>query len=196
MPVMSAVESVFCRSVPWRWFARRIVLPWALDEHRLQGDVLEIGGGSGAMAEGVLAAFPFASLTITDIDDAMVSSARSRLAGREHVVVERADVTALPFGDSSFDSVTSYLMLHHVITWREAIAEATRVLRPGGTFVGYDLADTRLARAIHRIDRSPHRILSAVEMRGGLAAAGLVDISVETSAVSHVFRFRAVKPVD
>lgn len=79
MPVMSGVESAFCRSAPWRSFARGRVLPWALDGLRLCGDVLEIGGGSGAMADGVARTFPAVRLTVTDVDEAMVAGARACL---------------------------------------------------------------------------------------------------------------------
>lgn len=50
MSVMSTVEASFCRSAPWRGFARRVVLPWALRDTEVGPQVLEIGGGSGAMA--------------------------------------------------------------------------------------------------------------------------------------------------
>lgn len=193
MPVMSAIESWFCRSAPWEWFARRAVLPWALEGQQLTGDVLEIGAGGGAMADGVARMFPTARLTVTDVDDAMVSVARARLAHHNGVLVERADVTALRFDDASFNAVTTYLMLHHVIAWQEALAEAFRVLRPGGTFIGYDLIDTRLARLIHCADGSPHRIIATSEMREGLSVAGFGDVTVRSSALSHLMRFSAVK---
>lgn len=194
VPVMSAIESAFCRSAPWEWFARCAVLPWALDGHQLTGHVLEIGAGGGAMAEGVARTFPTACLTVTDVDDAMVAAARARLINHQSVAVERADVTALEFDDASFDTVTTYLMLHHVIAWEEALAEALRVLRPGGTFIGYDLTNTRLARLVHRADGSPHRLIGMAELRGGLAAAGFSDVTVRRSVLSHLMRFRAVKP--
>lgn len=123
---MSALEGAFCRSAPWRTLARRTVLPWALGGEHLTGDVLEIGGGSGAMAHGMARLFPDVRLTITDIDDDMVANARRRLAQCRNATVKLADVTSLPFGDASFDAVTSYLMLHHVIAWREALGEAAR----------------------------------------------------------------------
>lgn len=193
MPVMSAIEGAFCRSAPWRAFARRTVLPWALSGRGLTGDVLEIGGGSGAMADGIAQQFPDVRLTVTDIDEDMVASARRRLAEHTNVTVEQADVSALPFGDASFDAVTSYLMLHHVIAWREALTEAARVLRPGGVFVGYDLTDTWLARVTHRLDGSPHLILSPDELRAGLAAAGFTRIVVRPWAAGHLVRFWAEK---
>ena len=193
MPVMSTIESAFCRSAIWASFARRAVLPWALEGTQLSGDVLEIGAGSGAMADGMVRAFPEARLTVTDLDEAMVSTARARLAGRPNVIVEQADVTGLPFEDSTFDVVTSYLMLHHVIDWQAALAEAGRVLRPGGTLLGYDLAYTPVARLIHLADRSPHRIVSTTELRGGMTDAGLTGITVHPSVGGLLMRFRAVK---
>lgn len=193
MPVMSAVESAFCRSAPWRSFARRRVLPWTLDGLRLSGDVLEIGGGSGAMADGVARMFPDVRLTVTDVDDSMVAGASIRLAKHQNVVAERADVTALPYAAGSFDVVTSYLMLHHVINWLDALSEEARVLRPGGMFVGYDLTDTRAARFIHRVDGSPHLIIAPEELRDGLAVARFTDIAVTAAASAHLMRFRGTK---
>ena len=194
MPVMSAVERAFCRSLPWRVAARRAVLPWVLRGGRVEGDVLEIGGGSGAMADGLARAYPNVSLTVTDIDDAMVRAARARLSVYRNVRVERADVTDLAFADQTFDMVASHLMLHHVIAWREALLEAARVLRPGGVFLGYDLTDTRLARFVHRADGSPHHLVSAVDMAKGLADAGFADVEIHRFAGNHLMRFRARKP--
>jgi len=193
MPVMSAIEGAFCRSSPWRAFARRRVLPWALDGFDLHGDVLEIGGGSGAMADGVTRSFPAARLTVTDVDEAMVTATRARLRRYPDVRVEPADVTALPYPARSFDVVTTYLMLHHVIDWLDALSESARVLRPGGTLVGYDLTDTPLARTIHRLDGSPHRLIAAAELRDGLAVAGFTDIAVDTSFRRNLMRFRAFR---
>lgn len=105
--------------------------------------------------------------------------------------MEQADVTALPFGDASFDAVTSFLMLHHVIAWREALGEAARVLRPGGAFLGYDLTNTRAARLIHRLDGSPHYQLSSDALGTGLAEVGFENIDVRPSAVGHLMRFGA-----
>jgi SAM-dependent methyltransferase len=57
------------------------------------------------------------------------------------------DVTALPFGDESFDAVTMYQVLEHVADPRRALAEAARVLRRGGRLivVGPNLESPALA---------------------------------------------------
>ncbi|WP_320783972.1 methyltransferase domain-containing protein [Streptomyces sp. CRN 30] len=60
--------------------------------------------------------------------------------------VVRADVTELPFDDASFDVVTAGQCLEHVPDPYAVVAEACRVLRPGGTLVVDTIADTRVAR--------------------------------------------------
>jgi SAM-dependent methyltransferase len=193
MPVMSAIEGVFCRSTPWQAFAGRVVLPWALDGHSIRGEVLETGGGSGAMTVGLARRFPDASITMTDIDPAMVDAALAKLARFANASAKVADATSLPFAAGSLDAVVSYLMLHHVIDWREALVEAFRVLKPGGALLGYDLTNSVLARWVHKLDGSPHRIIAPGELAEGLADAGFTEITVRQAAHDHVMRFHAHK---
>ena len=166
MPEMTSFEQGFCRSAPWRWVARHIVLPWALQGEQLSGEVLEIGSGSGAMAAELLRRFPDVRLTATDYDASMVDVARDRLGEfGDRVDAKQADATRLPFPDESFDAVVSFIMLHHVIEWEKAFAEAVRVLRPGGRLLGFDLLDSRSTNWFHRAERSPHRMMRWDELR-------------------------------
>lgn len=103
-------------------------------------------------------------------------------------------MTALPFTDGSFDFVTSHLMLHHVIEWHDALAEAARVLRPGGTLLGYDLARTRVAAWVHRADRSAHRLIGLDEWAPGLHSAGFDSIRLDRGLSNHLVRFHARTP--
>lgn len=198
MPVMAGVESAFCRSAPWRLFARRVIVPWALrDAGAIAGRVLEVGAGSGAMAAEVLARHPTIQLLATDVDRDMVVAARRRLrpfGARADVL--RADAMNLPFDDASFDTVCSWLMLHHTLQWEACLSEAVRVLRPGGWLLGYDLTDTAAARVIHRLDRSPHRLASPEELHRTLSVLPVTDLSVASRAIGHVVRFagRAAMP--
>jgi SAM-dependent methyltransferase len=170
MPAMSRFESAFCRGAGWRAFASRIVLPWALQGEQLSGDVLEIGGGSGAMAARLLATRPGVRMTVTDYDEAMVAAARARLAPfADRAQVRQADATDLPFPDDRFDAVLSFIMLHHVIDWEAAVGEAIRVLRPGGVLVGYDLVASRPARWLHQAEGARHRLMAPGELRDRLA---------------------------
>jgi ubiquinone/menaquinone biosynthesis C-methylase UbiE len=153
------------RSAPWRLFAGRIVLPWALQGFELRGEVLEIGCGSGAMAAEVLHGFPNVRLTATDYDESMVQVAERRLSEfGPRAIVRQADATALPFPNASFDAVVSFIMLHHVLKWEQAFAEAARVLRPGGRLVGYDLLGDGAGRFLFGHERNT-RLMRSAELR-------------------------------
>lgn len=85
------------------------------------------------MTEQILTTNPdeLVDVTVTDFDPVMVAAASDRLQGfgaRAHAQV--ADATALPFEDGSFDTVVSFIMLHHVIDWERALAEAPECSRP------------------------------------------------------------------
>jgi SAM-dependent methyltransferase len=60
-----------------------------------------------------------------------VDSSPTMLAAAPGPVVE-ADATALPYGDASFGSLALLYVLYHLSDPRVALAEAHRVLRPGG----------------------------------------------------------------
>ncbi|TFC63835.1 class I SAM-dependent methyltransferase [Cryobacterium sp. TMT2-4] len=192
MPTMSALEGAFCRSAPWRLAAGRVVL-WATQGVSFTGDVLEIGGGSGATADRLARANPSLRLTTTDYDPVMVGVARKRLAKYPHVAARQADVTQLPFDDETFDFVVSFLMLHHVVDWEKAIAEVARVLRPGGIFTGYDLTASRAASWVHLTDRSPHRLIERGAFEPVLGQFRLDANGLRYTFGGRVMRFTARK---
>lgn len=84
-------------------------------------------------------------------------------------------------------------MLHHVRYWEQSIAEAARVLRPGGTLIGYDLTASRLASWVHLADRSPHRLIDRGALEPVLARAGLEADGRRYSFGGRVVRFVACK---
>jgi ArsR family transcriptional regulator len=94
------------------------------------GDVLDIASGDGVLAE-LLAPHAHRYVCI-DASPRVVAAARERLRGFANVDVQEGDMHALPFADASFDLV----VLMHALTYATrpavAVAEAARVLRPGG----------------------------------------------------------------
>lgn len=180
MPAMSRFQAAFCRSRPWRAVSGSAVLPWSLQGHEPHGDILEIGAGSGAMAAELLAHHEQPSMTVTDFDQRMVDAAAARLAAfGDRVTVRQADATALPFPDGSFDAVLSWVMLHHTVQWEKALAEAVRVLRPGGHLVGYDLLSTAPLRLLHRGHDDHLRMMRIDEFRSVVG-----DLPVDRAVVT------------
>ena len=74
-----------------------------------------------------------------DISPHMLQRAREvarRMRAQDAIEFVEADVTALQFDDASFDLCVTYNGLHCLPDPRAALAELTRVLRPGGTLRG------------------------------------------------------------
>jgi SAM-dependent methyltransferase len=86
--------------------------------------VLELGGGNGYQAS-LLQAWGH---DVVSVDVAMPD-------GPQHFPVQRYDGVSLPFPAASFDVVFSSNVLEHVVDLAGLLAEAGRVLRPGGVMV-------------------------------------------------------------
>jgi ubiquinone/menaquinone biosynthesis C-methylase UbiE len=183
---MSSFERAYCCSSIWRSSSSAIARE--LCAQRLGRDVLEIGAGSGSVAQQLLSNAPELFWTAIDIDPHMTQTATARLRSFAGASAKTADANAMPFADDSFDSVVSCLMLHHIIDWERAVAEVARVLRPGGIFVGYDLVRTPLASLFHRLDGSPHRLIVPDDFRAECARHGLTA-SLQSRLFGHVMRF-------
>ena len=98
------------------------------------GDVLEIGGGTGANLGYYGAGVE--SLTVTEPEPPMLK--RLQRKAREQnspATVLRAPAEDLPFEDASFDTVVSTLVLCGVDDQPRAVRELRRVLRPGGRLI-------------------------------------------------------------
>jgi ubiquinone/menaquinone biosynthesis C-methylase UbiE len=104
------------------------------------GRLLDIGTGTGRLIE--LLSPVVVAATGIDASRAMLALARSRLSkpGMTHCSVRLADMYRLPMADATFDVVVLQMVLHYAEDPEGAIAEAARVLRPGGTLLVIDLA--------------------------------------------------------
>lgn len=152
------------------------------------GRLLDIGTGTGRVVE-LLAPRVRQALGV-DASKAMLALARARLSGPgfAHCAVRLADMYRLPLADQSFDTVVLQMVLHHAEDPAGAVAEATRVLAPGGRLLVIDLAEhsrTDLTgKLAHRwpgfSDTSINRMFSAVGMtwREPVAIPGPLPIRI------------------
>jgi ubiquinone/menaquinone biosynthesis C-methylase UbiE len=98
------------------------------------GDVLEIGGGTGANLGYYGAGVE--SLTVTEPERPMLKRLeRKAREQNSHATILRAPAEDLPFEDASFDTVVSTLVLCGVDDQPRAVRELRRVLRPGGRLI-------------------------------------------------------------
>jgi SAM-dependent methyltransferase len=90
-------------------------------------EILEVGCGSGTALR--LAADCGADVTALDAAPAFVEHARRRVPGAD---VRVGDLQFLPYEDESFDVVMGFNSFQYAADPMAALAEARRVLRPGG----------------------------------------------------------------
>lgn len=185
-----------------RWTLER--LPWRGDER-----VLDVGCGPGdLMCEmarlrsrmdqhggwGILVGFDFSPGMI-------VKAAETATDLPVHFFV--GDAQSLPFPDRAFDVVMARHMLYHVPDIGRAVAEAARVLRPGGYFLAttnsahtmpefYTLCQQALARsmAIAQSDRITDRF----SLENGVAFCEPHFGQLETRILPGTLRFPTAQP--
>jgi SAM-dependent methyltransferase len=99
----------------------------------LQGaQVIELGCGAAALARSLVARFAGAGVTALEVDERQ--HAKNLAAPAEGIRFVAAGAQAIPFDDGGFDLALMLKSLHHVPRplMGQALAEAARVLRPGG----------------------------------------------------------------
>jgi demethylmenaquinone methyltransferase/2-methoxy-6-polyprenyl-1,4-benzoquinol methylase len=123
-------------SLGWhtRWKRRLVELAAPRPDER----VLDLATGTGDVA---LMLAPRAHQVVgADVSEAMLDVARGKQGDLANVTWARADATALPFPDESFDLVTVGHAGRGFPSWEAVLDEIWRVLRPGGRMVNLDFA--------------------------------------------------------
>lgn len=174
-----------------RW-SRRLATPFLeFVGSRDAETVLDVGCGTGALTEAVLARGSPLHVHAIDAAQVYVDYARKRLAD-PRLVLAVGDACSLSYPDNQFDCVTSLLVLHFVPQAAEAISEMRRVGKPGATvaaavwdvrggFVAnrmfFDTAAALDPRASVRRAKNYTRPLTMPgELAAAWHAAGFVDI--------------------
>jgi len=98
--------------------------------------VLDIGSGPGFLADEMAAEVgPDGAVRGVDASESMLAIARRRETAVEYAI---GDALALPYADETFDAAVATQVYEYVPDMPTALAEARRVLRPGGRLLVLD----------------------------------------------------------
>ena len=181
--------AVGCRRYDQRVEARKRMLLGAL-----RGTVVEIGPGAGANLRFYAPDVRWVGIEPNPWAHAYLTREAARVGLRDATVRE-GTAESLPFGDASVDAVVSTLVLCTVPDVPGALAEARRVLRPGGRFVFVEhvvAPEGTRTRAAQRLVRPVWPLLADGchpdrDTERAIRAAGFAHVELE--------RFRAPVPV-
>jgi ubiquinone/menaquinone biosynthesis C-methylase UbiE len=143
------------------------------------GTLIDLGTGTGRVLE-LLAARAGRAIGV-DANREMLAVARANIQklGFRNVQVRQGDVNALTLTDGSADLVTIHQVLHYLDDPARALAEAARVLKPGGRLLTVDFAPHELE--FLREDHAHRRLgIAAEHMAGWLQRAGLELVHFST----------------
>jgi SAM-dependent methyltransferase len=153
------------------------------------GRYLELGTGTGDDAR---AFEDRQGVRVTGVDASATMVEEARRRGLRNVLV--ADAHELPFEDAAFDGAWADRVFQHLESPEAALAEMSRVVRPGGRIVVadpdydtqvVDIEDRGLARKVLHF-RTRHMLRNgdlAHRMGGIFRRAGLDDVTVEAAPI-------------
>ena len=178
-----------CTSPEWAQHIQTDILPTLTSDVDLGDQMLEIGPGPGAATEWLRGRV--GKLSAIEVDEAASALLAARYVGT-NVEVVTGSAAELPYPDASYDSVGCFTMLHHVPTLalqNKILAEACRVLRPGGVLIGSDSLASNDLHHFHADDS--YNPIDPASLIGRLQTLGFAAITV---AVGDVLTFTAAKP--
>ena len=187
---MNSNHAKLMPSPQWAAHIQDEVLPQATAGVELGTDLLELGPGPGAATDWLR--HRVSRLVAVEQEDEAAALLAARYAGT-NVEVVSGDAAALGYPDASFDTVATCTMLHHVPTRAlqdKVLAEAFRVLRPGGTFLG---SDSTPSDGLHRFHEGD--TYNPLEPAAFLTRLQTVGFTAITLRVAHNLIFTARKEI-
>lgn len=107
-----------------------------------QAEVLDLGTGTAQIPIELCRRHDGLRIVAIDLAEEMLRLARRNVASSpfgDRITLEQVDAKGLPFADGRFDAVISNSIVHHIPRPAVALAEALRVLAPGGVVFVRDL---------------------------------------------------------
>src|SRR4051794_17705872 len=155
--------------------------------------VLDLGSGAGAdvlISAGRVG--PAGRAIGLDMTDEMLALARANAAeaGVSNVEFVKGYLEDIPLDDASVDVVISNCVINLATDKRVVLAEAARILRPGGRFAVSDVIAAPAMDEATRADMAAWTgciagALTDAEFRSALSAAGLVDVEIRPTHRVH-----------
>lgn len=159
--------------------------------------LLDIGGGHGQVVAAILERFPKARITVTG----SLANCFDRLPGDLRVQRMTATLTSLPFGERSFDVVTSFRILPHLPEWERLLEEATRIAARG-IVIDYPRLWSMNAvapllfsvkRAVEQGTTRPFALFSDREIAHALDAGGFSTVYRRGQFIAPMALYRALR---
>jgi len=125
----------FC---PFQWWMKKFQEPILQElDHHSNIKILDLSCGTGELLLSLSRQKKNHQLYGVDLSPAMIAVARKKLP--PEVLVQEADVHALPFSSHTFDYVVSTEAFHHYYDQQKALQEMKRVAKKGGKVVVADI---------------------------------------------------------
>jgi SAM-dependent methyltransferase len=186
---MNENHARLCASPEWAEYLQGELLPAVMPGGGLGDEMLEIGPGPGAATRWLR--HRTRRLTAVEADAGAAAALAAEMDGT-NVSVLVGDATRLTFPDDSFDSAGTFTMLHHVPTvtlQNRVLAEAFRVLRPGGVLIG---SDSLASNELHHFHEGDTYL--PVEPASMLTRLQTIGFGPVTIIVDQALGFIASKP--
>lgn len=170
-----------------------------------RGCMLDLGAGPGRIALMLAERLPECEVVGVDLSREMLRLAqqhRQVSAAADRVRFTWGDVKQLHFADGAFDTVFSNTIAHHLADPKAMLAEAVRVLRPGGVLLIRDLFrpdDTKTVEALVReyaaedgpeqqqmLRASLHAALTPMEWRSMAAELEITGLEIVIDTNRHL----------
>lgn len=170
----------------------KLLAPLFVDFVGVQGEVLDVGCGTGALTFALAKSESVSKIVAIDLSEAFLAYARSK-TGDPRISFESGDAQNLRFSDASFDQCLALLVMRFIPDAPKAAREMRRVTRPGGMVAtamwdntgGNELNDS-LSDAARSLDSNarqdrdtPGSYGTAEELISLWAGAGLRNIEVK-----------------
>ncbi len=160
--------------------------------------ILEIACGTGILTERLCAALPQATVVASDISEDMLAFAQAKIGDKPGLTFGQADGSALPYPDEAFDAVVCQFGVMFFPDKAQGMAEALRVLAPGGRLLfntwGPIESNPLIRVAVETIDgffasdppqffKVPFGYYNIAAIEQTVAGAGFADVAHERLAL-------------